>query len=353
MTIMRRIGGSRPRSVRLDEFRHFEEAWLPNASGPDGTTMPLVLQPASDALEPISAAASCRMYLRDRLQQVGALLFRGCGIDTVECFEAFVGAIAGDAIPYKEQSSPRSLIGGHVYTSTDYPADQPILPHNENSYAHQWPLKIAFFCEVEPEAGGETPIVDVRQVYARLPAHVREVFAQKQILYVRNYADGLGLPWQRVFGTTDRTEVEQYCARAGYAVEWRDNDRLRTRRIAPAIRQHPTTGEAVWFNHAFFFHVMSLPPGIRDPLLVKLREEDWPNHTYFGDGTAIPQAYLDEIRQAYDACTIAFPWRRGDVLLLDNMLVAHARAPFKGARRVLVCMAEPFGDEGAATGGRA
>lgn len=31
-----------------------------------------------------------------------------------------------------------------------------------------------------------------------------------------------------------------------------------------------------------------------------------------------------------------------DVLMLDNMLVAHARSPFKGQRKVVVAMAEGY-----------
>ena len=35
-------------------------------------------------------------------------------------------------------------------------------------------------------------------------------------------------------------------------------------------------------------------------------------------------------------------WQEVDVLLLDNMLVAHGRAPYTGARAILVGMAEPY-----------
>jgi alpha-ketoglutarate-dependent taurine dioxygenase len=36
----------------------------------------------------------------------------------------------------------------------------------------------------------------------------------------------------------------------------------------------------------------------------------------------------------------AFAWRQGDVLLLDNLLVAHGREPFSGERRILTGMAD-------------
>jgi hypothetical protein len=33
-------------------------------------------------------------------------------------------------------------------------------------------------------------------------------------------------------------------------------------------------------------------------------------------------------------------WVAGDVLLIDNVLVAHGRRPFEGSRRVLVAMSD-------------
>jgi len=40
---------------------------------------------------------------------------------------------------------------------------------------------------------------------------------------------------------------------------------------------------------------------------------------------------------------VSFPWQPGDLLMLDNMLVAHGREPFAGRREILVGMAEAVG----------
>ena len=71
-------------------------------------------------------------------------------------------------------------------------------------------------------------------------------------------------------------------------------------------------------------------------------EEDLPNNTYYGDGSPIEPSVLDEIRDAYLKETVVFPWLKGDLLMLDNMLVAHGRAPFTEPRKILVGMADPY-----------
>jgi alpha-ketoglutarate-dependent taurine dioxygenase len=167
-------------------------------------------------------------------------------------------------------------------------------------------------------------------------------FRDRGVLYVRNYGEGLGLSWPEVFQTRDPAEVEAYCREMEIEVEWREGQRLRTRQWRPAIRQHPKSGEPIWFNHALFFHVSSLDPSVRDPMLAVLRDEDLPFNTYYGDGSTIEPEVLETLRAAYDAETVSFDWEQGDVLLLDNMLSAHGREPFSGPRKIVVAMADPY-----------
>ncbi len=48
------------------------------------------------------------------------------------------------------------------------------------------------------------------------------------------------------------------------------------------------------------------------------------------------------IGQAYEDCAVRFDWRQGDVIMLDNMLAAHARDPFEGPRKIVVAMGAMF-----------
>jgi alpha-ketoglutarate-dependent taurine dioxygenase len=161
-------------------------------------------------------------------------------------------------------------------------------------------------------------------------------------MYVRNFGDGFGLPWQTVFRTEDRARVEEHCREVGIEVEWKEGDRLRTRAVRPAVSRHPRTGETVWFNHATFFHVTTLEEGVRRALLADFDPEDLPTNTFYGDGSPIEDEVLEHLREAYRRETVALAWRPGDIMLVDNMLAAHGRRPYAGPRRTLVAMGEPM-----------
>jgi len=55
---------------------------------------------------------------------------------------------------------------------------------------------------------------------------------------------------------------------------------------------------------------------------------------------------IEEIRNAYLQETVTFRWREKDLLMIDNMLVAHGRRPFVGPRKILVAMGNPRRDRG-------
>jgi alpha-ketoglutarate-dependent taurine dioxygenase len=338
------LGSARRRGVAIDGRDLVVEGPLA-----EGSTLPRLVRAVADGVDLAAWIEAHRGPIDDALAAHGAVLFRGFAVAGVEGFEGVSQALSrGALLPYVYRSTPRTRVGSaNLYTSTEYPSDQEIPLHNENAYAPAWPMKIWFGALVCAETGGETPIADSRRVYRRLSPALRERFAARRVMYVRNYGD-LDLPWPVSFQTDDPAEVTAYCRAAGIACEWREGGRLRTRQVLPAVATHPRTGEPVWFNQAHLFHVGALPPAVREALLRTVAEDDLPRNAYYGDGTPIEAGALEEIRAAYLAETVAFPWHAGDVLLLDNMLTAHGRRPYRGERRVLVGMAESCRHDGGA-----
>ena len=299
---------------------------------------PKVLSARGAGFDPVSWTEANRARLREILLREGALLFRDMGIDDVDLFKRTIDAFSGGPrLSYENRSTPRTHLTDRIYTSTEYPAEYAIPLHNENSYTNSWPGTIFFYAAQPSESGGETPIADSRRIYAALDPALRARFESRGVMYVRNYGH-LDLPWQEVFQTEDRGRVEAFCAEAGIGFEWRDGGALRTWQVCQASAAHPQTGETVWFNQAHLFHVSSLPDAQRTALLEACGNDGLPRNAYYGDGSDIEESALDEIRCCYAEHAIAFPWQRGDLLVLDNMLFAHGRMPYRGARRILVGM---------------
>ncbi len=70
-------------------------------------------------------------------------------------------------------------------------------------------------------------------------------------------------------------------------------------------------------------------------------EDGLPFTTRMGNGDPIGEDIVALINDAYDANTISTPWQPGDLLLVDNIRMAHSREPFDGDREVLVALAIP------------
>lgn len=338
----RKLGADRLRNLKPKSVGSAEQSLVASRPLSSDDPLPLLVEPVVDGVDLGSWLGESMPFVEKNLLTHGGLLFRGFGIGSVARFNALMDSLSDELMEYRERSAPRTQLEGRVYTSTEYPQHQRIAFHNEFSYALSWPRKIGFCCLVEPGSGGETPIADSRKVYAALPEALRREFERRGVMYVRNYGGGVDLSWQEVFQTEDRPVVEEYCRRAPMEFEWLDGDRLRTRARRPATTSHPDTGEPLWFNQAHLFHVSNLEPSVRDAMLASFAEEDLPRNTCYGDGSAIPGDVLDAIRTAYDEVAVAFPWRHGDFLLLDNMLVAHGRNPFTGERTIAVAMAQPY-----------
>lgn len=304
--------------------------------------LPVLLQPIARGVDLNAWATTHLGYLESLVLKHGGLLLRGFEINELSEFETFVKTVSGEPLSYVEQTSPRGRLRGNIYSSTEYPPQHRIFLHNENSYASTWPLKIAFHCVTPAETGGETPIADVRRVYGRIPAAIRDRFIQQGWMLVRNFGTGFGLSWQTAFQTSGPAEVDRYCAANGIERQWLSKDRLRMRKRRPAVTVHPVTGEALWFNHLTFFHISTLAEEVRRQLLSELGEEDLPYNSYYGDGSPIEPEVLDALRRAYEEEMIAFAWQRRDILMLDNMLVAHGRSAFTGSRKIAVGMAQPY-----------
>ena len=213
--------------------------------------------------------------------------------------------------------------------------------HNELSYTFRWPQFLFFYCETPAATGGETPIADSRTVLRSLDRDLVERFRARKVMYVRRLEDDPDseYSWQSAFETSDRAEVERFCAGGRVGFSWDSDGGLRLTEIRPATAVHPVTSDEVWFNQAEGFHPSILGDDEYSAVLAAGTSDKLRLNAFFGDGGEFDFADLEHVRAVTRANMVPVRWRAGDVLVLDNVLACHGRMPFTGPRRVLVAMA--------------
>ncbi|MGV9340862.1 TauD/TfdA family dioxygenase [Streptomyces sp. NPDC003688] len=288
-----------------------------------------------------SWAAQYREVLRTQVTEHGALLIRGLGLRDTEQVGAVLSRLTGGLLTERESFAPRQEFGPGLYSSTTWPANQPMCMHHELSYTLEPPGLMLFACLTAPEQGGATAVADATEILRALPADVTERFEREGWLLTRSYNDEIGATLEESFGTADRAEIERYCRAHAIDFTWQPDGSLRTAQRRPAVVRHPVTGARCWFNQIAFLNEWTLAPEVREYLVDEYGEDGLPFNTRFGDGSPIGEDVVQVLNDTYEKHTRREPWQAGDLLLVDNIRTAHSREPFTGDRQVLVGMAEP------------
>lgn len=278
--------------------------------------------------------------LRLALDAEGAVLIRGMSVNDEADFGRIRDVVIRQRAQYKEQATPRTSFGDDIYSSTDFPPDERIMLHNENSYTLSFPGLLLFGCLEPAQEGGATPVADCRKVLDAIPADLVRRFREVGWTLVRNYTDYFGLGWRKAFSTDDPDDVLRYCADNEIGATWEADGRLRTVQRRSAVIRHPRLSDDLWFNHVAFWNIGSLSEEVRQALLASFPADELPYNTCFGDGEPVGKREVADLIRAYDAATVREAWQPGDVMVVDNLLAAHGRDPYRGRRRILVAMGE-------------
>ena len=282
-----------------------------------------------------------RPAVREALTRSGAVLVRGLDLAGPSDLAAAAGELTDGLLIDREGFAARDDLGSGVYSSSVWAADMPMCMHHELSYARAVPGLMLFGFLSAPVSGGELLLADGRRMLTALPGALVEPFADRGWQLTRNYYPEAGLSWPEAFGTQDRAAAEEFCRAAGISVEWRADGVLRTRQRRAAVVVPPGQTAAVWFNQIAFLNRWTLDPDIRDYLLDEFGQLGLPFDTAYGDGRPIPASVIETINAVYDAEAVVVPWQPGDLLIVDNLRMAHSRKPYLGNRRVAVAMGDP------------
>jgi hypothetical protein len=119
--------------------------------------------------------------------------------------------------------------------------------------------------------------------------------------------------------------------------EWQPNGALHVLQHLPAIRRIGSTGKPTFFNGFAGVYGRGRDNNALEP---PYRGIDKKYHlpTTYGDGTSIPVEFQERLLDISDGIGFLVPWQAGDVALIDNYTVQHARTPWKGDRSLLVSL---------------
>lgn len=335
----------------------------------ENSTLPLIVSPSNGDYSKTSLSewiATNKNIVEENLTSAGAILFRGFDIQTPQDFEAIAKAVDADLKDDYLGTSPRDKKTDFVFSASELPGHYPIMQHCEMSFLPSAPRRLFFYCNIEPIYGGETPICDFRKVYNDLDPKIRAEFERKGVKHIRNYASpneksrtGFQLKsWTDLFHTTDKNEIEAKCKANDIICEWKANDALRLVNKSDAVKIHPKTGEKVWFNHTQVFHLAAAADEYHR---IHNRQKRWdtfktsiflelmtwykkltknPNeqsmHVTFGDDSEIPDSYVEKIQDVIWKNLVIQPWKKGDIICIDNFSTSHGRLPYYGPREIMV-----------------
>jgi amino acid adenylation domain-containing protein len=285
--------------------------------------------------------AEHRTTLDELVEVHGAALVRGLGIDSAAALGTAADALSMCLMSEREGFAGRDRHAEGVYSSAHWPPDQPMCMHHEMSYSQTVPGRLLLACLRPATTGGVTGVADSRAVAASLPAELLDRFAREGWLLRRVFRDYVGVDWRDAFGVADPAAAEAYCRSNDIEAVWDTDGALRTAQRRDAFVEHPVTGELCWFNQIGFLNAATLAPAVREYLEAEFGPEGLPFNSFHGDGEPIAPDVITLINDAYEAATLREPWQAGDLMIVDNIRMAHSREPYEGPREVLMAFANP------------
>lgn len=295
-----------------------------------------------------------RVALDTLLITHGAIVFRGFAVENTDHFHSFIDIFESFEGDYRGGATTRDVVKGKVYEATRIDHDAKLPLHQEMAYLQSGPGRLAFFCRKPAEQGGATTVADMRQITARLPAWLRTRLEEQGILVVRNFApplkegEEMGLehadmrPWQAAFYTDDPEVVEEACRNKQMEAIWNEDGSLTVRNRMAAFATHPRTGERIYRNtlHTNAARDMynHLPAERKAKVEAMFACQKMPTGFHPGDGNPLSSDEMQELQALFDAQERQWTWEAGDIMLVDNLLIAHGRMPFEGSRDVQVAL---------------
>jgi alpha-ketoglutarate-dependent taurine dioxygenase len=279
--------------------------------------------------------------IRAILPDHGAVLIRGVPMASIDDVDPIRDLFIQVPAEPSESFGSRHRVGANLWSTMTWPAERDLCPTNEQSYSLTFPGTVMQACVAPPATGGQTMLADTRRVAEMLPDDLVRRLRDHGWIMARTFRERIGIPWSEAFDARHTEEVEERCDYDAIGWSWRDGGELRTCRLRPTFVRHPVTGAECWFNQAGFLNEWGLHPVDREVYLEAFGSEGLPVNTYAGDGSPISEDQVHALEDAYAKVAIEVRWEPGDVLLIDNIVIAQGRRAYTGEQTMAVAFGEP------------
>ena len=318
-------------------------------------TLPLFMRPKSGKLQALPEfvkwVGEHRKQLDELILREGGIVLRGFPMKTAQDFNQIAQLFPAYGGGYVGGNTPRKTVEGRVMEATQLGPEVRINLHQEMAYLKTYPPRIAFFCRLKAASGGETTIASMRQITEWLPAWLRPLLEQHGVRGVSNFAapgsDGGkritdnydDKTWESSYGSNSKAEVDEICKGMGQQPIWNKDGSLTVMTDMPAFATHPVTGERFYRS---ILHVNYLTYEY-NPLGMRRREAmiaagKLPTGFRLGNGHELTREESRELEQVVEEARVVWDWEEGDLMILDNLQVAHGRERFTGERETLVSL---------------
>jgi hypothetical protein len=152
----------------------------------------------------------------------------------------------------------------------------------------------------------------------------------------------LGVSWKSAFQVSSFNELKEFCIRVKLNLTVKNNNIIQISHEGKVTQFHRYHKKLLWFNQINLFHPISLESDIRERLDKFMDRSEFPSYVRFANGDDIPDSYVKHIIEVYEKERISFLWEAGDLLILDNMRMAHGRNKYEGERKIVTGMSDLY-----------
>lgn len=325
-----------------------------------GTDSPLVISPRS-RIDLIDWSQKNQLTVANAINKFGALVFSGFNL-TKETFSKAFTAITGMPPQLYKGDTPRDQVSFQVYKSTAVAKEHTIPFHQEVSGNHdEMPKYISFFCHTPSKEGtGHTTVGNAKQISEKIQKLMPPLWQEmstKKLTYTATYLPTNGwrtrlIKWlnpshatiMQRFGTEKREEIEEKCRQEGLTCKWDGNWAVISREGVPATIER--NGKPLFCNQ---IHLDKLNPAlcggwikyILARILLYPTSRSMQFNVKWSDGKEISPKIASALLTIIKKHQESHPgrnWKKGDLMVLDNVTTMHGKTSHLGEREILVAM---------------